>query len=324
MAVIPRAGNPARMQARANYLSRVRPNDAEIPRIQNRIQAANAATNATGTTPPADDTTATTTTTTTTNPPAQAQANTGRIQNRINFLKRTRPGDPEIAKLEARMKAGANTTPPAATTTTTPPPVTAPAQPAFRSASDFLQGNVADSPLYKQRLDESQRALNAKLAAMGLSNSGAAIQQDVGLVNRLTAEETERAREMAQFDASRFDNLSEATAARRERAGQDQVNNTLRLAELLLGQNPMGVANEGLNKYNSTRKEKGANRATAIRATTPLQTGGTGVPPPVFDPGYAGSPDFSGINVMQPGFDMSGANDIIRFINSFYATNSTN
>lgn len=209
------------------------------------------------------------------------------------------------------------TTPPATTPAPAPAPASpppGPEQPAFRSVSDFYQGNVAESPIYQQRLKEGQRALNARLASMGLSNSGAAIEKDVGLVGQLTAEETGRMQNLAQLDSTRYDAQRESEASRRERMGQNQIDNTLRVIDMYLRQNPMGEAMQGMNAYNQLNRERATGNAKVLGSDYPIQTGGSGGPAPVYDPGYASQPDYSMNDVYGVGSNRKGAKDFMSMV----------
>lgn len=201
--------------------------------------------------------------------------------------------------------------------TTAPQQPQQPQQPTFRSVSDFYQGNVADSPIYQQRLKEGQKALNTRLASMGLSNSGAAIEKDVGLVGQLTADETGRMQNVAQLDATRYDSQRENEASRRERLGQNQIDNLLRVADLYLRQNPMNEAMQGMNTFNQINKERATGNAKIIGSDYPVQTGGSSGPAPVFDPGYASKPDFSMNDIYGVGADRKGDKDFMDLFGNF-------
>lgn len=220
------------------------------------------------------------------------------------------------AQTKPATQAPANTAP---TQQTQPQQQVAPQpDPTFKPTSDFYQGNVANSPIYKQRLAEGDRALNARLASMGLSNSGASIRNELDLVNKLTADETARMQDLAVNDANRYDTTTENLANRRERLGQNQVDNVLKLAELYLNQNPMNYASQGQNTYNKTLHERAAGNANVIGSNTPLQTGGTGRPPPSFDPGFAAGPNTSQIDIFRILNGQQSGNDLMSLINGLY------
>jgi hypothetical protein len=197
-----------------------------------------------------------------------------------------------------------------------PAPLPGPEAETFKPTSDFYQGNVADSAIYKQRLSEGNRALDARLSSMGLTNSGASIRNELDLVNKLTADETARMQDLAVNDANRYDSRRESLANRQERLGQNQIDNTLRTVEMFLNQNPMRYAFQGQDTYNDTQNRRATGNASVIGSNTPLQTGGTGRPPPTFDPGFAPGPNTSQVDIFKIMNGQQTNNDYMSTINN--------
>lgn len=98
--------DPQRVQTRIDYLKDVRPNDPQIAELQDKLASNQTMSDVVG----SSVTTPATTTSTAVEPEtgAASQGDPTRIQTRIDFLKRTRPNDPEIATLQQRLSAITN------------------------------------------------------------------------------------------------------------------------------------------------------------------------------------------------------------------------
>lgn len=105
------------------------------------------------------------------------------------------------------------------------------------SVASYIPKQSAD-PTYKFQLEEGQRALDAKLAAQGLTGSGAELEANRRMVADLTSQQAQRAVDMAKSDQStlaglagqKLDYLNSNLQANVNRYGQDIAGGNLSAA----------------------------------------------------------------------------------------------
>lgn len=178
----------------------------------------------------------------------------------------------------------------------------------MKTYNDFLPADVQSSPMFNYRLKQGQQQLDARLAAQGLSGSGAQIRQDLDLVNGLTADETERAMNLAKGEADRYERIAQNQSEMGLRREENQTRNMFDLTRLYLDQNPMQFAYQGTQQYGKATDERGANNARVVRDSYGRVYSRGGGTPPVYDPGYPSAPDYSRVNIARQGMPTSGQN----------------
>lgn len=108
----------------------------------------------------------------------------------------------------------------------------------FPGAMAFEPKMYEGSPLYQWQKNEGIKSLDTSLAARGLTNSGAELELKQKLLSQLGAQESERARGVAQQEADRFERMQGRESDRLERDSNEQFNRLYNMLNLLLQQNP--------------------------------------------------------------------------------------
>lgn len=132
----------------------------------------------------------------------------------------------------------------------------------FKTVDDFASGYLErDSEFYNNRVRRETEDLDKALAARGLFNSGAALEQNRELISTIRGEETERAYDLASKDASlynqtilsnqqqsaanlqgtadRMKSLIENELRRQDGLDQADIDNLLRATDLFFAQSPL-------------------------------------------------------------------------------------
>jgi hypothetical protein len=176
-------------------------------------------------------------------------------------------------------------------------------QSAYRTYRDFMPANITSSPEYQWRLQQSQRGLDAKLASMGLSSSGAAVAKELGMINELTGEEIDRQTRLAGDEANRFERVQENQAMRNERSEKSQYDRMMNLMELMSRQNPLEQAYSAAGRIGDSYVNQGNYAANVARDQYGRVIGGGGTMAPVYTPPFASGPDYSEANKYRIGAD---------------------
>ena len=144
----------------------------------------------------------------------------------------------------------------------------------FPSARNFTPKDYEGDPLYQFQLKQGQKALGSSLAAKGLRNSGAAIEQELDLPLRLAAQNSERMNTNAQKDADRYAALGENEANRLERREDAGWRRAYDWTSLGLDQSPWAQAYSGLGSLGDLNSAEGKSLAQAIMASVSGGGGG--------------------------------------------------
>lgn len=184
-------------------------------------------------------------------------------------------------------------------------------QAAYRTFRDFLPNDVTSSPEYQWRLQQKQKALDAKLASLGLSNSGQAIGQELGLVQDLTGDEIKRQTDLATGEADRYERVQENQASRNERTGTEQFNRMMELLKLMQNQNPLDNAYSATNSLAGLYGNQGQYDANVARDQYGRIIGGNGTMAPVYNAPFADRPDYSQVEQYRAGARQQNAQDIM-------------
>ena len=259
--------------------------------------------------------------------------NYGRMQSRLDYLKRVRPQDRQIGSLQrtlANRPQPQQQTPPPADANTSPTanwqngdpgfPGQAPqrtpeqqaeydkqmqtyAQKLFPSLYGGTGEAYQGSELYKYQMGEGEKAVQRLAAARGLTGSSAEFKETRDFVNQLNAQESERARADMQREADRFMSLQESEAARQERAGNEAYDRQLGMLELLMRQSPMemayGASGQMSRQQREHAKSMGNYRQQMFeRIMGPSGGGGGGIAPQYIAP-FPGGPNYDAINSQQ-------------------------
>lgn len=169
-------------------------------------------------------------------------------------------------------------------------------QESIAKVSDYIPQNIQGSPLYEWQRSEGEKALARMASARGYTNSGREQQGVADLVNRLTAEESERIRQQAAIDAQRenerrvmntqlgnqytfgaardannynttqanlFSNLALDSADRQERLSNTQFDRLMTVINSMLGQSPFD-AGVNANSNAASAVQQNATAAAGI------------------------------------------------------------
>lgn len=169
----------------------------------------------------------------------------------------------------------------------------------FPNERMFEPQNYQGSPLYQFQVKAGEDQLAKSLAAKGLTNSGAAIRQELNIPMMAAAQDTDRIQQNANNNANRLQTYQTNEADRLERASNNQWGRYMDIANLMAAQSPWEAAIGGLNNYGNTKDAAGqANAkylADAYRRIIASGGGGKGfVPMPV-----PSGPDYSNIGLQQ-------------------------
>lgn len=194
-----------------------------------------------------------------------------------------------------------------------PAPAAAPAAevPMYRPANDFLPADITASPLYNWRMQQANDALNKRLSAMGLTGSGREISDAVGIANQISGEETDKMMGYAQREADRFSSQQENEATRAYGREGRAWDNQFRLTDLMLSQNPMQYAYQGLGSYANYLNSMGQNNAGFIGDNYARISGGGGGSAPVFQPPMASGPNSTQSNLYGAGTQSNSINNLL-------------
>lgn len=193
-----------------------------------------------------------------------------------------------------------------------PPAPTSPTQDTtntvFPNSQMFEPKNYQGSPLYQFQVKTGEDQLAKSLAAKGLTNSGAAIQQELNIPMMAAAQDTDRMQQNANNNANRLQSYQMAEADRLERAGNNQWDRGLSLAQLMAQQSPWQAALGGLDQTGSLTKEQGKSLANYLASQYSRggggRRGGSGFTPIALPSG----PDFSNIQPAQISGNQSSSN----------------
>lgn len=195
------------------------------------------------------------------------------------------------------------------------------------SINNKMEGYL-DSPAYDWRLEQGQKAMDRLMAARGLTNSGAEIQANQDLVSRLTADQFDRAQNLAQGEIGNemnrgqsFQNFLTGETQRRDANAQNQFNNLYSLYSLGLGQNPFNTG-ANMGQYGSTfgynyGKDIGNNIKARVPKVIPNQTVGPGSPAP-FQAPFPSGPDMTQSQIADLISNSTFNNDILNSLGSLF------
>lgn len=169
----------------------------------------------------------------------------------------------------------------------------------------FEKRPVESSELYNFRLKEGQKALDRLNAANGTTDSNVERQNNIDLISRLSAEESDRLSglqqqeaDRAQVNAGRLWDMQAFESTRNDNLGRDQFNNLLSLLELQSRQNPMqygygaaGSLADSYTGYGKDRFNQISKNYSPVQAPPGGGGGGGGSLPYV--PPFPDRPDFS-------------------------------
>ncbi len=151
-----------------------------------------------------------------------------------------------------------------------------------------------NSPGYGWRLKEGQRAMDRLMSARGLTNSGAEIQANRDLIDKMSADEYDRALGLSERtidrrvgQGSQLMGMLERYAGRQDANAQNYFNNYYNLLALQAAQNPLGTAAQGVDSIAAQRQSVAQAQAAAARAAA---GGGSGQMP--FIPPFPSSPNY--------------------------------
>lgn len=201
-----------------------------------------------------------------------------------------------------------------------------PEGPTFRSVYDFVPKDFSNDPTYQFQKEQGMKDINRLMASRGLTGSGAEIEGNARFLNELGSNTAAKYLDLAQGDASRYDNQAQNEAMLKYNQGNDQWTRMMNLLNYTQKNNPFQEAVSGLDKYSGLNMENAKNRAAFMkdlyqRIQGPSGGGGGGAPPPFIPPGATG-PDTSMSDIMRASNrGQSNSNlygDIANIIGSIY------
>jgi len=160
--------------------------------------------------------------------------------------------------------------------------------------------NYEASPLYKWALEQGQGELKKRMAASGLTGSGAEIEAGNRLNSALIAQEAERARSMSETQADRLERMLQNESLSQERAGNENWSRMRDVLSMGLGQNPAQLG------YQASETQAGIKKSLADQISQILSQayprggggGGGGSEMPFVIP-YPSSPDYTAADIMD-------------------------
>jgi hypothetical protein len=193
------------------------------------------------------------------------------------------------------------------------PPVSTPEAPPVDNSAALFPGirafepkNYQGSPLYQMQLDQGTKKLEKIYAARGHSNSGKELEGIGRFVNELGANEAMRAQGVAQQEADRAERMQTRESDRLTGQSRDKWGQITDVLDMMLRQNPMDAATQATRDQAEMVLGQGNTVAGQIKGQTPRVRGGTGAPPPRYNPPTPGGPDMSGYNSTQAKVDAQG------------------
>lgn len=210
---------------------------------------------------------------------------------------------------------------------TTPPPAAAPpvndtgtnnaANTIFPNSRMFEEENYAGSPLYQFQLKEGNKQLDRSLAKRGLSQSGAGIVEEIGMNNRIAAQDTDRMSRVAEGNASRLERMQLQESLRQERAGNTAFDQNLSIAELMSRSDPFQTAYDGKQTGAKVKQANATRHAAYLRSLYDLMGsgGGGGAAAPGLPPlGIPSGPDNSGSTLAGVNADNASNSDWMKWL----------
>ncbi len=238
-----------------------------------------------------------------------------RVTTRINFNRNKLGLDPRKFGQPAPATPQATTPAPEAAPQVQPQliPVTPnPAQNAdymrimFPDTNPYEVGDWQKSPVYNMRVQEGQNAMNKLMASRGLVGSGAELKSNADLINKITAEEGDRAYGLRGQEVANnlqrggsFQNFLTGEADRANLQAQNQFNNMMQIYDAqtknaLINSIPE-MTQYGINTAYSQAGKNAQNIAGNYKKY--YGSGGGGVGP--FIPAYPNQPNFAPYDAAQ-------------------------
>ena len=213
--------------------------------------------------------------------------------------------------------AGGSTT----TTTTGADTTSTPTGPDPAMVSKLMQAlfpsnanlDVTASPTYQWQLNQGQKALDAKLAAMGLSDSGAALQAQNELSARVGADEATRQTQERQTQAGRLLDLLRYNQDSQQGQSNEQWDRIYQMLGLMAQQNPVPAGADAAGGLASTTTAQGTATSKIIadlfnRIVAGGGGGGVGAAPQ-YTPPFPSGPDTSNVDALKIKYGGQGGND---------------
>lgn len=176
----------------------------------------------------------------------------------------------------------------------------------FPGIRAFEPKNYEGSPLYQMQLDQGTKKLEKIYAARGHNNSGKELEGLGRFVNELGANEAMRAQGVSQQEADRAERMQTRESDRLTGQSRDKWGQITDVLDLMLRQNPMDAATQMTNSQGGLVAGQGNTVAGQIKGQTPKVRGGTGAPPPRYNPPTPSGPNMSGANSTQAQIDAQG------------------
>lgn len=151
----------------------------------------------------------------------------------------------------------------------------------FPGTGTYDPKSFQNDAIYKFNMDQGNKELDRRLAAMGLSGSGASIEAANDLTAKVNADAAQRWTNTMTNNADRLYNMTRDESDRLMRRDENAFNNRFKILDLMMSQNPMQYSMGGLNTYGDLNMGRAKDRKNFLANDYARQIagGGGGMPP---------------------------------------------